>query len=357
MRTAIAVLFLLTTTTVHAQFGAYTFNATDSQSGAINGFMAFVDATMTNVSPIATSELSPTDPCRVQGFPVRLTTTIQFAADLHAPFAINANLGPGMSDAIYDTRPCGTPYGLLKNAGHYLAAVDQLGTMRTYGPSLIFPKKGALPMIGPNDPLHSVNGRTAIAGWIGGQGCTTQPGTPLVVGGVNHGLTAQPVPTTPAPRTGVGIDATGAVLICIVVNGIEGSQGLTLPDFADLFLAFGAKNAINLDGGGSSTFAWNPAAVVNHTSQRVQTAVDNVQSAYGSISKVTLQNTTSSPCYSYPHALPGGCQPSPVHDPQHPYRPIYANFGYIVATSGTVKQRTDTNRPRRHRYVPHQPSR
>lgn len=331
MRTTLAAVSFLLTTALHAQFGVYTFTATDAQNGNINGFVAFIDVTMKNIAPVATAALAAKDPCRLQGFPVRLTSTIQFAAALKAPFAINANLGPGMSDAIYDTRPCGTPYGLLKNAGQYLAAVDQLGGAPTYGPSLIFPSGGGTPIIGPNTPTQSTSGVTAIAGWIGGQGCPNTPGTPLVSGKQNQGATAQPVPMSAAPRTGVGLDATGTVLICVVVNGNEGSrQGLSLPDFADLFLAFGAGNAINLDGGGSSTFAWNPAAISNQPSSNVQMVVDNVQPGYGSISNVSLGNTTTAPCYSYPHALPGGCQPSPVKGSNPPYRPIYANFGYVV---------------------------
>jgi len=331
MRGTIAAIFLLSAAAAHAQFGVYTFSATDQQAGNVNGFVAFVDATMTNISPVATAKLGANDPCTLHGFPVRLTTTIEFAAGHHAPFAVNANLGPGLSDPIYLTRPCGTPYGVLENAGAHLTAVDQLGSAPTYGPSLIFPK-GGLPLIGPNDPASSQGATVAIAGWIGAQGCGG-PGTPLLMGGVNQGATAQPVPYTTAPRTGAGIDTTGKVLIFIVVNGNEGSgNGLTLPDFADLFAAFGATNAVNMDGGGSSTFAWNPAAISNQPSPLVQTAVDNVKASYGSIIALALQNTTASPCYSHPHALPGGCQSTPLSGGnQPPYRPVYANFGYVVA--------------------------
>lgn len=331
MRALMAMLSMLFAATASAQFGVYTFTATDSQSGAINGFVAFVDATKSNVSPVATARLGANDPCTLQGFPVRLTTTIDFAAAHRTPFAVNANLGPGMSDQIYETRPCGTPFGLLKDQGQYLAAVEQTGSPRTYGPSLIFPKSG-LPLIGPNPPLHSIDATTAIAGWIGGACPGQAPGTPLVFKGTNEGATAQPAATLLAPRTGAGIDVTGKVLIFMVVNGVEPSQGLTLQDFADLLIAFGAKNAVNLDGGGSSTFAWNPSGFTNQASPLVENAVNDVKSQYGSITNIKLQDTTPSPCYSYPHALPGGCQHSPVHDPQHPYRPIYANFGYVAAT-------------------------
>jgi hypothetical protein len=60
------------------------------------------------------------------------------------------------------------------------------------------------------------------------------------------------------PRTGVGTDHRGRLLI-VQVDGRQDtlSQGLPLKEFADVFKALGAADAINLDGGGSS------AAVVN----------------------------------------------------------------------------------------------
>jgi len=353
MRKSAAILIFLAATTMHAQFGVYTFTAKDSTSGAISGFVAFVDATMTNVVPTATAQLLANDPCRLEGFPVRLTTTIDFASALNAPFAINANLGPGMADAIYDQRPCGTPYGLLKSGGSFLAAVDQLGPLPTYGPSLIFPLAG-LPVIGANPPQQSIGASVAIAGWIGAQGASTcitvnqkcqcqgtPPGTLLVAGGSNSGSTAQPVPAETAPRTGAGLDSTGKILMFFVVNGNEGGgTGLSLPDFADLMIAFGVQNGINLDGGGSSTFAWNPNAVNNQPSVLVTNAVNGVKQSHGSISYVSLSDATSSPCYSYPHALPQTpiCQPKPVISSTNPYRPIYANFGYVLAGAGAKRK-------------------
>ena len=60
------------------------------------------------------------------------------------------------------------------------------------------------------------------------------------------------------PRTGVGIDRRGRLLIVQVDGRQENlSQGLPLKEFADVFKALGAVDAINLDGGGSS------AAVLN----------------------------------------------------------------------------------------------
>lgn len=80
----------------------------------------------------------------------------------------------------------------------------------------------------------------------------------LVQAGVNI------APTTPCsgdsalycknPRTGIGVDAQGRLLL-VVVDGRQSSwsAGLYPRDFAELFLRLGAVDALNLDGGGSAT--------------------------------------------------------------------------------------------------------
>jgi hypothetical protein len=63
------------------------------------------------------------------------------------------------------------------------------------------------------------------------------------------------------PRTAVGISSNGKRLILAVVDGRQPlySDGMTLRELATLMLALGARDAINLDGGGSSAFVhWSP---------------------------------------------------------------------------------------------------
>jgi hypothetical protein len=56
------------------------------------------------------------------------------------------------------------------------------------------------------------------------------------------------------PRTAVGVDAdTGEVLVLVVDGRQQGSRGYTMVELADLMIDLGADEAINLDGGGSST--------------------------------------------------------------------------------------------------------
>lgn len=56
------------------------------------------------------------------------------------------------------------------------------------------------------------------------------------------------------PRTAVGYKADGTVLIVTVDGrGADGSVGMTLRELARLFVELGATDALNLDGGGSTT--------------------------------------------------------------------------------------------------------
>ena len=59
------------------------------------------------------------------------------------------------------------------------------------------------------------------------------------------------------PRTAVGYDSAGNLLWIVVVDGRQAprSAGMSLPELADLLLALGTDEALNLDGGGSSAMS------------------------------------------------------------------------------------------------------
>lgn len=59
----------------------------------------------------------------------------------------------------------------------------------------------------------------------------------------------------PHPRTVVALDQTGRTLLLMVVDGRQPnySEGITLPELAELVIELGGYDAINLDGGGSAT--------------------------------------------------------------------------------------------------------
>lgn len=77
------------------------------------------------------------------------------------------------------------------------------------------------------------------------------------------------------PRTAAGIARNGKRLILVVVDGREyENAGMTLRETADLMLALGARDAINLDGGGSTTMVFadpdssGKLRVANHPSDK-----------------------------------------------------------------------------------------
>ena len=55
------------------------------------------------------------------------------------------------------------------------------------------------------------------------------------------------------PRTGIGVTAQGKILMVVIDGRREDSKGVTLKKFASVMLRLKAVEAINLDGGGSST--------------------------------------------------------------------------------------------------------
>lgn len=59
---------------------------------------------------------------------------------------------------------------------------------------------------------------------------------------------------TPNPRTAIGVDADGMLWIAVVDGRQPGyAEGMTTPELAELMQGYGVTDAINLDGGGSST--------------------------------------------------------------------------------------------------------
>ncbi|OWF53521.1 N-acetylglucosamine-1-phosphodiester alpha-N-acetylglucosaminidase [Mizuhopecten yessoensis] len=70
-------------------------------------------------------------------------------------------------------------------------------------------------------------------------------------------------------RTAVGVDRQGRVLL-IQVDGKSYSRGVSLEEFARLLLRYDIVDAINLDGGGSSTYIIN-GTVVNYPSDKWKT--------------------------------------------------------------------------------------
>ncbi|RKS76919.1 uncharacterized protein DUF2233 [Actinomadura pelletieri DSM 43383] len=86
-------------------------------------------------------------------------------------------------------------------------------------------------------------------------------------------------PKGPAPRTAAGVSRDGRHLYLVVVDGrSKRSAGLTVAELASLMDKAGADGAVNLDGGGSSTFVTRTkgkAVIRNEPSDGSERAVAN----------------------------------------------------------------------------------
>jgi exopolysaccharide biosynthesis protein len=65
------------------------------------------------------------------------------------------------------------------------------------------------------------------------------------------------------PRTGIGQRSDGAILMLVIDGRQVTSLGATYEDMAEIFLAYGAVNACNLDGG-SSSMMWYEGEYINN---------------------------------------------------------------------------------------------
>ena len=76
-------------------------------------------------------------------------------------------------------------------------------------------------------------------------------------------------------RSGVGTSAAGKKLWLVVVDGKQPfySEGVTLNEFADLFVSLGCDRALNLDGGGSSTLVVQKSADVTILNAPIHTKI------------------------------------------------------------------------------------
>lgn len=110
------------------------------------------------------------------------------------------------------------------------------------------------------------------------------------------------------PRTAVGHDATGTKLVMLVVDGRNTgvSDGCVSKELADIMREVGCTEAMNFDGGGSSTFYVDEFGVVNRTSDGSERAVTNALFAVATsptdneIASVKfLDNSMELPKYGY----------------------------------------------------------
>ena len=166
--------------------------------------------------------------------PLDARTTSQFLEEFDLDIAINGDgFSPWWSRGPADFYPhVGdpvTPRGEAASRGTVYGRESEEPF-----PTLYISPKNTLSFDPPNKPYDVISGETRIV----------QGGSPVEV-----------TNTEVHPRTAIGYSKNGKFLYLVVVDGRQPfySQGMTLAELAKLMIDLGAHDAMNLDGGGSST--------------------------------------------------------------------------------------------------------
>ncbi len=212
--------------------------------GTVRGLLATVDLTDPRVQIVTTGSTSGS--CG----DATLTTVPSWRTSVAADLAINANFFSTCSGSRADI------IGLAFADGVEVSPARQFQPTSLPDPAITFTQNrvAAIDYVAPG----STSGVWDAVAGVGPSNTDSDPGTMLVTDGVNTGATARVTPLTREPRTAVAVNRTGTILYMLVIDGRQPtwSVGMTLPEVADLFLERGAWRAINLDGGGSSSFVF-----------------------------------------------------------------------------------------------------
>lgn len=256
---------------VERMVGAYELATKDGpkrvEGGPVRALVALVDLADPRVSlkvTDASAEIEPTTR-KVEGQTplVKLVTAGDWAEQHGLTLAVNANFfgwvrepdgADGKKGKIIGARVL----GWCVDGGEVVSPVRRW--KGEVDPGLVVLKDRTARIVGPGQPAVDEREVMYAVSGIGGGESDATPGTVLVRGGKNLGETARVEPRARHPRTAVGVDASGKRLIVLVVDGRqpEWSVGATLPELGALMVELGAVDAVALDGGGSSTFVFNP---------------------------------------------------------------------------------------------------
>jgi hypothetical protein len=158
----------------------------------------------------------------------------------------------GLSTVYYPTRAA---FGVLSNGDYEAAWIYHVGAgndlIYSY-PMPSFNIEGKAPLNVPDQsyPNGGILWNTTSA--IGGSPVLIKNGLTFITD------TAEMISinnTTSRPRSAIGVNASGIVMIFAVEgdNTISGYDGMNLVELANVLKSFSCKDAINLDGGGSTS--------------------------------------------------------------------------------------------------------
>ncbi len=166
------------------------------------------------------------------------STTSSFLEKFGLQVAINANFFAPCCNATAEEK---TVLGLAVSDGNTVADPDSIGGQNA---ALLLTRLNQASIVETTDGMDVSNVFNAVtgSGIIVQDGQNVGAATPFGDG------------ADPNPRTSVGLSKDGRFLYMVVIDGRQPgySVGTKSVETAALMLAFGAYNAINLDGGGST---------------------------------------------------------------------------------------------------------
>ncbi len=230
------------------------------RDGWVDWHLLTIDLRHPGVRIVGTPEsmLAPTAP----GGAHRWRTTSDFARATGAQVAINANYYDIFHGAF-------TTCGLTMSNGRVWTSTYVDRRLECWA-SIGFGSRGRAAVF----DSHGKTFGPAAEPWMS----EVVTGSPTVLrGGEVLTYTAPRHALVPNPRTLLGLDARRETLFVMVVNGREGAgRGLTCPEAARILRDFGASDAVNLDGGGSSTlYIRDEGGMVSRPADGVERAVGN----------------------------------------------------------------------------------
>ncbi len=167
-------------------------------------------------------------------------TTSQFLESSGTQVAVNANFFAPCCAAAHENK---TVIGLAVSDGTVVAPPTSAAGNSNV--ALLLTKNNQATIATTTMSMDLSNVFNAVAG-----------SAQIVQNGVNIGAQSpnEGDPTHANPRTDAGISQNGQFLYLVTIDGRQAgySVGTTITETADMMLAFGAYNALNLDGGGST---------------------------------------------------------------------------------------------------------
>lgn len=222
--------------------------------------VVMIDLTAPGVRVVGTPEsmLAP----RTPGGAPTWRTTSEFARETHAEVAINANYYDIFHGAF-------TTCGLTVSGGQVWRSTYVDRRLDCWA-SVGFGSRGRMALFDSRDKVYGPVPEPWMREVVTGSPRVLADGEVLTYTAPRHAL-------VPNPRTLVGASADRRTLFLMVVNGREGAnKGMTCMEAARVLRDFGASDAINLDGGGSSAlYIRSEGGIVTRPADRTERSVAN----------------------------------------------------------------------------------